>query len=255
GSSNSQPQGPPPHILTVHPRSEVPLPPHLQPMSEKFFREENMKRYAQIKAFNLNQEKGFADDLLRGVPEISEELHRRKWVKFNSLIQKVEAKPGNATLAREFFANAYKLKNERHDFKSFVRGVEIDFSADAINAFFGTSSREKCVLIAEKRRVESMLEPERRLIKDFPIARAWAEFWVKNVEVVGNSSEYQVDNAAAVKVILEKKFVDLGHWLSTSLDKIASNPNGTFNLGHCSLISALCRAKKVRETDEDGGFT
>ncbi|MCI91595.1 hypothetical protein A2U01_0112889, partial [Trifolium medium] len=42
-----------------------------------------------------------------------------------------------------------------------------------------------------------------------PLARAWGEFWIKNVRVVGNSSEIQIDNAAAVKLLVEGKFVDL----------------------------------------------
>ncbi|MCI49613.1 hypothetical protein A2U01_0070857, partial [Trifolium medium] len=30
-----------------------------------------------------------------------------------------------------------------------------------------------------------------------PVARAWAEFFVKSIEPIANSSEYQIDNALA----------------------------------------------------------
>ncbi|MCH86542.1 hypothetical protein A2U01_0007400, partial [Trifolium medium] len=208
GSSHSQPQVPPPPVLTIN-QSEVPLPPHLQPWSDKFYRQEALARYTQIKAFNFNQEKGFAVDLLRGVPEISEELHRRKW-------------------------------NERHEFKAFVRGVEIDFSADAINAFLGTTSRRQIRDFVSWPHTRWMSYgggsyPTKIRLRDFkPVARAWAEFWVKNVEVVGNSSEYQVDNAAAVKVIFGREVCGFGALVD--------------------LISALCRAKKVLEDNGDGGL-
>ncbi|PNX97534.1 hypothetical protein L195_g020764 [Trifolium pratense] len=87
-----------------------------------------------------------------------------------------------------------------------------------------------------------------------PVARAWVEFWVKNVRVVGNSSEIQIDIVVAVKLIVEGKFIDLGIWLANDLYEMANNSNLTFTLGHCNLISPLCRANKVPGGTNDGGM-
>jgi hypothetical protein len=122
-----------------------------------------------------------------------------------------------------------------------------------------------------------MLEPERRVIRDFvalpgtpwykasadsvptkiqlirfkPVARAWAEFFVKNIFSVSNSSEYQIDNAAAVKIIMEGRPFNLGYWLCASIHGIATNTSQSFTLGHCNLINALCIAQGVPVYSED----
>ncbi|MCH81297.1 hypothetical protein A2U01_0002082 [Trifolium medium] len=234
-SSQVQQQGPLP-VLAVNAQTSVP--PHLQPFSHKFLREESQAR---------------------------------KWMNFNKLMLRDEKNPGKALWVREFLANAYDPTDHAPTFKSYVRGVEIDYSADAINTLLGCKSREKCTFLDEKRRVDASLEPERTRIKDFvcrpgarwlpysassvptrirlgafkPHARAWGEFWIKNVIMVGNSSEIQIVNVAAVKLIVEGKFIDLGIWLANDLYEMANNKNPTFTLGHCNLISALCRANKV----------
>jgi hypothetical protein len=94
--------------------------------------------------------------------------------------------------------------------------------------------------------------PTKIRLGDFkPVARAWAEFVVHNITPVSNSSEYQVENALAVKLIMEKRDINLGQWLVRSIRRIANNGQPSFTLGHCNLITALCRAKGVPESDED----
>jgi hypothetical protein len=50
---------------------------------------------------------------------------------------------------------------------------------------------------------------------------------------------------------MEKKDINLGQWLVRSIRRIANNGQPSFTLGHCNLITALCRAKGVPERDED----
>jgi hypothetical protein len=243
--------------------------------SDIFYREDRKNRYNFIKTFGFNQEKGFSDEL-KVVPEIYDELRRRKWLKFNSLMIK-ENVIGNERLVREFFANAWKEPYDQHTDRAYVRGVMIDFSALALNEFLGAEIPFRCALESATIDFPKWPEVRRSVIKDFvgrpgtqwlkytggefptkirlgdfkPVARAWAEFVVHNITPVSNSSEYQVENALAVKLIMEKRDINLGQWLVRSIRRIANNGQPSFTLGHCNLITALCRAKGVPESDED----
>ncbi|GAU10347.1 hypothetical protein TSUD_422710, partial [Trifolium subterraneum] len=250
-------------------RSSVSTPrdqPEIQPWSVRFFTEQRAERYEQIQSFAFNQEKGFSYELLKTVPEIYDQLRIRRWEKLNEIVMK-EKGPKSATLVREFYANAGKAVD--NGFKVYVRGKIVDYSTVVLNDFLGAVvPEERCAFRTEKDRVAAMLEPERRVIRDFvalpgtpwykasadsvptkiqlirfkPVARAWAEFFVKNIFSVSNSSEYQIDNAAAVKIIMEGRPFNLGYWLCASIHGIATNTSQSFTLGHCNLINALCIA-------------
>ncbi|GAU50999.1 hypothetical protein TSUD_131510 [Trifolium subterraneum] len=246
-----------------------------QPWSVRFFTEQRAERYEQIKSFAFNQEKGFSYELLKNVPEIYDQLRIRRWEKLNEIVMK-EQGPKNATLVREFFANAGKAVD--NGFRVYVRGKIVDYSTVVLNEFLGALvPEERCAFRTEKDRVAAMLEPERRVIRDFvalpgtpwykastdsvptkiqltrfkPVARAWAEFFVKNIFSVSNYSEYQIDNAAPVKIIMEGGPFNLGFWLCASIHGITTNTSTSFTLGHCNLINALCRAQGVPVYSED----
>ncbi|MCI38420.1 hypothetical protein A2U01_0059648, partial [Trifolium medium] len=68
---------------------------------------------------------------------------------------------------------------------------------------------------------------------------------------IANSSEYQIDNALAVKMIMEGIDFDLGNTLCTSLYNKANNKETPLTLGHCNLISALCKDKGVPDYPGD----
>ncbi|GAU10205.1 hypothetical protein TSUD_422510, partial [Trifolium subterraneum] len=155
--------------------------------------------------FGFNQEKGFSDEL-KAVPEIYEELRRRKWLKFNSLMIKDNV-IGNERLVREFFANAWKEPYDQHTDRAYVRRVMIDFSALAQNEFLGAEIPVWCALESATIDFPKWPEVRRSVIKNFvgrpgtqwlkytggefptkirlgdfkPVARAWAEFVVHNI--------------------------------------------------------------------------
>jgi hypothetical protein len=126
----------------------------------------------------------------------------RGWHVFNNILG-----DGNDTLAREFYANAHRSKESLpYTHGCVVRGVHIDYSATSLSRFLRLSDVDHCVVqerqakwnasntkeqdemkdrrclpgtvwhsgIAHKRRV--------RLNRLNPEARAWAEFFVCNVE-------------------------------------------------------------------------
>ncbi|CAJ2673262.1 unnamed protein product [Trifolium pratense] len=237
------------------------------------------KRYTKIQTFTINQEKGFGEDLLKGVAEIGNEVKSRKWGKFNKLMIKDEANPGNQMWVREFLANAYLPdQSSVPEFYSTVRGIRVYYSAAHINTLLGCRVRGACELVSEKERISngglavreelkaivcrpgarwlshsaSSLPTRLSLTSFNPIHRAWGEFWLKNVRVVGNNSEIQIDNVAAVRLLADGRYIDLGLWLQRDLHEMANNNNPTFTLGHCNLIAALCRASNVPMCVQEG---
>ncbi|GAU51101.1 hypothetical protein TSUD_411820 [Trifolium subterraneum] len=273
-SSRSGPGG------TSEPAQPVPL----DFIDARFISEKASQRYAQINAFNFVQEKGFSVELLGAVPEIYAELSRRRWERFNELLLKDSKKPGNATVAKEFFANAFAsyVEDEVYSYRTLVRGIEIDWSPRGLNTFLGTRNYQSCPLAVARAELAGIIHAGRKIeaksaVKDavcfpgtdwlkcktpanptkihlqrfLPIARAWAEFFVKSVDCCSNSSEIQINNVLAVRMIVEGEDFDLGTTLWSSLERIATNPEDTFTLGHCNLITALCKAKDVPEYQSD----
>ncbi|MCH82448.1 hypothetical protein A2U01_0003255, partial [Trifolium medium] len=270
GGSSSQQQSPPqaPSYVQAFVVANPFLHPNEHPWSDTFYTEAKNKRYAQIKSFKFIQEKGFKDGL-KEVPEIYNELRKRKWMKFNELMEKDKMK-GNDKLVKEFYANAWQKKGSVPRYNVYVRGVMVDYSEDAINKFLGALVPPQCALIPAKEELENWPEERRREIRDFvgcpgtpwlkysgathptkirlgdfkSLVRAWAEFFHRNVAPVGNNSEYQIENALAVKLIMEEKDFNLGYWLQESIRKIAWHEANKFGLGHCNLITALFQKKK-----------
>ncbi|GAU26558.1 hypothetical protein TSUD_266720 [Trifolium subterraneum] len=139
----------------------------IQPWSDRFFTKQRAERYEQIKSFAFNQEKGFSYELLKNVSEIYDQLRIRRWEKLNEIVMK-EQGPKNATLVREFFANAGKSVDNGYGFRVYIRGKIVDYSTAALNEFLGALvPEERCAFRTEKDRVAGMLEPERRVIRDF----------------------------------------------------------------------------------------
>ncbi|KAK2413861.1 hypothetical protein QL285_036521 [Trifolium repens] len=214
------------------------------PQSDKRFQfPENNERYAKIKAFNFNQEKGFSAEFLESMPEIVVELKRRNWEKFNNLVQKVEGQPGNLTLVTEFFANSYtEFGSGVQHFVTIVRGVRIKWNEHYINEFLGITNIDPCPLAVARAELERTAEAGRRIIKDYVALE---------VECCSNSSEVQVTDAVAVKMIMEGTDFNLGFTLRQSINSMANNTDNTFTLGHCNFISAFLRHHQVPEYPTD----
>ncbi|CAJ2661614.1 unnamed protein product [Trifolium pratense] len=188
------------------------------------------KRYTQIRTFTINQEKGFGEDLLKGVAEIGNEIKSRGWEKFNKLMIKDEVHPGNQMWAREFFANAYLPDQPMFpEYTSVVRGVKVSYSFETINNLLGCAAGGVCEFLRDRERIDK-----------------------SGIEVREELKKIQLDNAYAVRLLVEGKYINLGYWLQKDLHEIANHPNPTFTLGHCNLIAALCRANNVPMNVQEG---
>ncbi|MCH79999.1 hypothetical protein A2U01_0000761 [Trifolium medium] len=245
------------------------LSPNAFPYHNKFLRKEFYDRHLQIKNFNVIKEKGFSQKLVK-VPEIFIQLERRGWLQFNALMNK-ENLICDLTLVREFFANAYFPSSDRIHEQVYVRGVLVDYSADALNKFLEVVVPSEDDLIPFRERLKNESRVERAKVKDFvgrpgivwkkdtgshkptkldlghltPVARVWTKFLVRSVEPRSNQSDYQIGHAAFVMAIMTGMDINLGYWLNNSISHIAGHTKPNFSLGHCNLITALCRSQGV----------
>jgi hypothetical protein len=72
-----------------------------------------------------------------------------------------------------------------------------------------------------------------------PEARAWAEFFVCNVEPCGNSSEVTINELTLIDAVCTGEEVNLGLLLRDSIQKLADKKDKRATLGHCSLLTRL----------------
>ncbi|GAU51089.1 hypothetical protein TSUD_371320 [Trifolium subterraneum] len=87
-----------------------------------------------------------------------------------------------------------------------------------------------------------------------PVGRAWADWVMHNIAPVANTAEIQIYNALLIKMIMDQSDIDLGELLSMDIRRTSKIEKPSFRLGHCNLITALCRDLHVPEMDEDDVF-
>ncbi|MCH83853.1 hypothetical protein A2U01_0004679, partial [Trifolium medium] len=258
------------------PREESPTPPVVAAdiPRGRFIHNLAYKCYQNIGAKAFKPERRFMDEVL-AYPMIKEEFNRRQWYKFNSSLT-----IGNRIVAIEFLSNAWRVKAlQKHNVPLVVkvRGVEVDYSPEAINKVFNFEVPEVCIL-KERREVRTTMSLTKRealksqltlprsewikLAKNglpirfktarlFDILRIWAEFWINNGEPCGNNSKISIDVGLAIQAILLGDGINLGYFLSKDLDDLIQKDLGPYSLAHCNLITALCEDRRVPPHDDD----
>ncbi|MCI57106.1 hypothetical protein A2U01_0078357, partial [Trifolium medium] len=66
-----------------------------------------------------------------------------RWMNFNNMIGVC-----NISWVKEFYANSFG--READDYTSFVRGVEINYASDEIDAIFGFIPEEHCMVVQRR---------------------------------------------------------------------------------------------------------
>ncbi|KAK2390543.1 hypothetical protein QL285_064074 [Trifolium repens] len=261
-NTSPSPSPSPPRRTQPRPTRQVPPPaPQSRPHNQEAARFENDKaqeHHQAIQRFRFVKERQLANDF-RDFAEVHLQLRTRGWLMFNNLLG-----DGNETLAREFYANAHRWKASLpYSHSCIVRGVRVAYSAASLSRFLGLPDVDHCVVqerrgqwnasnteaqdemkdrqclpgtvwhtgIAHKRRV--------RLTRLNPEARAWAEFFVCNVEPSGNSSEVTINELTLIDAVCNGEKVDLALLLRDSIQKIADRKDSRATLGHCSLLTRL----------------
>jgi hypothetical protein len=227
-------------------------------------------RYRAIETNKFVPERKFENNF-EDFPVVNQQLVNRGWTAFNNILGQ-----GNDTLIREFFAHAHRDKEtDAYPFKCVVRGVNVDYSAGALNQFLELPPVETCVVrlrrgswgASDAQKIEEMknrrcmprtnwlsgqtMTQRVRLRNLNPEARVWAEFIASNMEPSGNSSEVTVRQMILIDAICAGEEVDFGLILRDSIQKIADKSAPRATLGHCSFLTHYLRCKGVPETPED----
>nr|GLL31149.1 uncharacterized protein LOC109169324 [Ipomoea trifida] len=178
------------------------------------------------------------------------------------------AQPSDAfdSIVREFYANA-KDGVETH--RCIVRGVAVDFSPAAINAYYGTTNHRGYDYYHRDLRSGNITQADLDTIARsfhqeaewnirngvavhmdyrffFPLDRAITDF--VRAKLIPNSHRGNVkrDLVFLTYCIKEHKTIDIGRFISRSISDIAQTEAKTrCFLGHPSLITELCRRAGV----------
>ncbi|MED6142212.1 hypothetical protein PIB30_111554, partial [Stylosanthes scabra] len=202
-------------------------------------------------------------------PEVQNQIALRGWKWLTSPRKKVKVQ-----MIKEFFANAARTQREldkdEHSLKSYVRGVEVDFSPANIkkvmkfkdstlgaetdyntrlnsNQMLEEVLRDLCIPGASWKlgtgQNPQPIQLRRQELQ--PLARGWLELIIHNIQPSSNRSEITVARAILIHSILKGEDVRVEELISTKIVNMAQNLNLKGKLGFPSLIYKLCKDAKV----------
>ncbi|MED6177616.1 hypothetical protein PIB30_099826 [Stylosanthes scabra] len=191
----------------------------------------------------------------------------RKWEKLARLTQGV-----GFNMIREFYANAWRLEEEKNQPKTYmtmVRGVDISFAPDAIRKALKT--REKPlpnVASYHDRKNENLRleEVQEYLCKEggewvrhangrphylkrndlTDMARGWYDFVCKSIMPTTNRSELTVDRAMLIHSIMIGEDIWVEEIIADQIYKFVNKKNIRSKLAFPGIIALLCREAKVK---------
>ncbi|AES79642.1 hypothetical protein MTR_7g070630 [Medicago truncatula] len=220
----------------VKPNPNAPPPPSV---NHRFNNNAARDRFRDIRGYRVIPERGFDFPKLISNPEFFQQA--------------------NKTLGIEFYANA-RLMGQRY--VSFVRGKEIDYSPEKINALLEIVPPEECGVKrmmeeckdwSDERWEELLLQlcvegakwqgGSHMLLKaDFkPYAKAWASFVVQTLEGTSCTSEIPLARLLTVSAILDGLPINVGELIANNIYMFASGTKKA--IPHLSLINWLCESQ------------
>ncbi|MED6129239.1 hypothetical protein PIB30_106046, partial [Stylosanthes scabra] len=216
------------------------------------------ERYARNK--DIISEKSFElED--EEYPEIMNQIALRGWRRLASPGTKIKV-----LMVQEFFANAARTQGEidaakQHPLKSYVRGVEVDFSPANIKRVMRLkddtpgADTDYNTRLHSNQMLEEVLsdlcipgatwklgggqppQPIQLRRKELqPLARGWLELIIHNIHPSSNRSEVTVANAILIHSIIKGEDVRVEELISTRLVNIAQSLQHKGKLGFPSLI-------------------
>ncbi|MED6166757.1 hypothetical protein PIB30_112551, partial [Stylosanthes scabra] len=205
----------------------------------------NQEMFEFAKSKDIISEKGF-DLKDEEYPEVQHQITLRGWKRLTSPRKKVKVQ-----MIKEFFANAARTQRElnenEHSLKSYVRGVEIDFSPanikvmkfkdDTIGAETDYDTRlnsnqqleevlrELCIPGASWKlgtgKNPQPIQLRRQELQ--PLARGWLELIIHNIQPSSNRSEITVARAILIHSILKGEDVRIEELISSKIVSMAQN--------------------------------
>ncbi|MED6225994.1 hypothetical protein PIB30_099021 [Stylosanthes scabra] len=173
--------------------------------------------------------------------QIKEQIALRGWRKLAAPITDI-----SKLLVQEFYANAAVSDKEMEDagqlpYKSYVRGVEVDFSPEHIRRVMSfkveTPGAETDYTIRQA--------TDQRLVKSLLTSRGWQEFTIHSLVLTGNKSEITVARVILIHAIMKGEEVRVENIIADNIAVIAQGLHGKGKLGFPSTIYKLCKDARV----------
>ncbi|MED6173674.1 hypothetical protein PIB30_061855 [Stylosanthes scabra] len=211
-------------------------------------------------------------------PSIKEQIVLRGWRRLASPRTKV-----TKWMIQEFYANAVQSDEEmgqgdQHPYKSYVRGVDIDFSPQNIKRVLrfkdntpGATTDYTTHLNSDQRLDEVLqdlcipgatwrlssgqpAQPIQLRRAEFnPLARGWHEFIIHSIMPTGNKSEITVARAILIHSIIRGEDVRTEEIIADNIGMITQGMQGKNNLAFPSTIFKLCKDAEVSMREFRGG--
>ncbi|MED6224871.1 hypothetical protein PIB30_088355, partial [Stylosanthes scabra] len=203
-------------------------------------------------------------------PAIKEQIALRGWRRLASPRTKI-----SKLLIQEFYANAVQSDEEmeqtvQHPYKSYVRGVEVDFSPESIRRVLRfkeqTPGAETNYTTRQNsdQRLDEVLQDlcipratwrlssgqpaqpiQLRRAELTPLARGWQEFIIHSIIPTGNKSEITIARAILIHSIIRGEDVRAEELIVDNITVIAQGMQGKSKLAFPSTIFKLCKDAQV----------
>ncbi|MED6224506.1 hypothetical protein PIB30_084719 [Stylosanthes scabra] len=203
-------------------------------------------------------------------PAIKEQIVLRGWKRLASPRTRI-----SKLLIQEFYANAVQSDEEmeqaeQHPYKSYVRGVEVDFSPKNIRrvlrfkeqtpgAETNYTTRQNSDLRLDEVLQELYIpgvtwmlssgQPAQpiqlRRAELTPLARGWQEFIIHSIIPIGNKSEITIARAILIHSIIRGEDVRVEELIADNIAVIAQRMQGKCKLAFPSTIFKLCKDAQV----------
>ncbi|MED6199735.1 hypothetical protein PIB30_078727 [Stylosanthes scabra] len=203
-------------------------------------------------------------------PSIQEQIALQGWKRLASPRTKV-----SKWMIQEFYANAVQSDEEmgqadQHPYKSFVRGVEVDFSLENIKRVLRFKDNtlgatiDYTTRLNSDQRLDQVLQylciPRAtwRLSSGQPaqpiqlrraeltlLARGWHEFIIHSIIPIGNKSKITIARAILIHSIIRGEDVRVEELIANNIAVIAQGMQGKGKLAFPSTIFKLCKDAEV----------
>ncbi|MED6115675.1 hypothetical protein PIB30_092962, partial [Stylosanthes scabra] len=203
-------------------------------------------------------------------PSIKEQIALRGWRRLATPRTKV-----SKWIIQEFYANAVQSKEEmeqanQHPYKSYIRGVEVDFSPENIKRVLRFkdhtpgAATDYTTRLNSDQRLDEVLQDlcipgatwrlssgqpaqpiQLRRAELTPLARGWHEFIIHSIIPTGNKSEITIARAISIHAIIKGEDVRVEELIADNIAVIAQGMQGKGKLAFSNTIYKLCKDAKV----------
>ncbi|RYR16020.1 hypothetical protein Ahy_B04g073007 [Arachis hypogaea] len=198
------------------------------------------------------------------VPELPFKLRKEEYSEIQKIIRKrgwellcSQPQEVSMVLIHEFYTNLIREFDDEEPYKSYVRGVTVDFSPNTINrreARCEDVLSDLCKVGTDRVLDSHGLPLKLRRGNLTPQAKGWHDIVRRSLIPTSNNSEVTVNRAIMIHCIMKGGEINVGEVIANNIIDIAEKVKQDSWLGYPSTILRLCEEARVpleefKETD------